>query len=288
MQNIQQALFREERALFGSKNLLIENSVFENGESPLKECCDLTLKTCLFGWKYPLWYCRNILAERSTWTDTARAGVWYSENVTLRDCLVQAPKTFRRCHGLTLDNTVLSRAEETLWHCENVNLKNVTVHGDYFAMNCEGVMVENLKLDGNYGFDGVKNVTIRSSHLVTKDAFWNSENVTVEDSFISGEYLGWNAKNLTLKNCTIESLQGLCYIDNLKLINCRLMHTTFAFEYTTLDASVAGRIDSVLNPASGTLRADEIGELILEQDKIDQSKTVFDANVRKRVDKPIW
>ena len=41
------------------------------------------------------------------------------------------------------------------------------------------------------------------------------KNVTVYDSFITGEYLGWNAKNLTLINCTIESLQGLCYIDNL-------------------------------------------------------------------------
>lgn len=54
---------------------------------------------------------------------------------------------------------------------------------------------------------------IRNSTLLSKDAFWNSENVTVYDSFISGEYLGWNAKNLTLVNCTIESLQGLCYIE---------------------------------------------------------------------------
>lgn len=50
---------------------------------------------------------------------------------------------------------------------------------------------------------------------LSKDAFWNSENVTVYDPFILGEYLGWNAKNLTLVNCTIESLQGMCCIDNL-------------------------------------------------------------------------
>lgn len=62
---------------------------------------------------------------------------------------------------------------------------------------------------------GCHNVTIRNSNILSKDAFWNSENITVYDSFISGEYLGWNAKNLTLINCTIESLQGMCYIDNL-------------------------------------------------------------------------
>ena len=66
---------------------------------------------------------------------------------------------------------------------------------------------------------GAKNVEIHNAKMLSKDAFWNSENVTVYDSFISGEYLGWNAKNLTLVNCTIESLQGMCYIDNLVMKN---------------------------------------------------------------------
>lgn len=87
--------------------------------------------------------------------------------------------------------------------------------------------------------------------MLSKDAFWNSENVTVYDSFISGEYLGWNAKNLTLINCTIESLQGMCYIENLVMKNCRLIHTALAFEYSTVDAQIQGKIDSVLNPSGG-------------------------------------
>ena len=55
--------------------------------------------------------------------------------------------------------------------------------------------------------------------------------MTVYDSTIIGEYLAWNSKNVTFINCTIESLQGLCYIENLKMINCTLMNTTLAFEY---------------------------------------------------------
>ena len=97
--------------------------------------------------------------------------------------------------------------------------------------------------------------------------------MTVYDSFLSGEYLGWNAKNLTLIRCTIESLQGLCYIDNLVLKDCRLLNTTLAFEYSTVDATVRGKIDSVLNPTGGVIRADEIGELIL--DKADPEKIRF-------------
>lgn len=114
---------------------------------------------------------------------------------------------------------------------------------------------------------------IHDSRLLSKDAFWNSENVTVYDSFISGEYLGWNAKNLTLVNCTIESLQGMCYIENLVMKNCRLLNTTLAFEYSTVDAEIIGKVDSVLNPTGGVIRADEIGDLTIEADKVDPSKT---------------
>ena len=114
---------------------------------------------------------------------------------------------------------------------------------------------------------------IRSSHLLSKDAFWNTENVTVYDSFISGEYLGWNAKNLTLINCTIESLQGMCYINNLVMKNCKLLNTTLAFEYSTVDAEITSKVDSILNPSEGVIQAEEIGELIIEKDKVDPGKT---------------
>ena len=95
--------------------------------------------------------------------------------------------------------------------------------------------------------------------MLSKDAFWNSNHVTVYDSFISGEYLGWNARNLTLVNCTIESLQGMCYIENLKMMNCKLINTTLAFEYSTVDAQIVNTVDSVLNPSGGIIRADKIG-----------------------------
>ena len=44
-------------------------------------------------------------------------------------------------------------------------------------------------------------------------------------------------------------------------------------EYSTVDADIHGKIDSVLNPSGGTIRAEHIGDLIIEKDKIDPSKT---------------
>ena len=227
----------------------------------------------MFKWKYPLWYCRDILAEDCTWFDMARAGVWYSQNVTVKRAAIEAPKNFRRCKNLTLSDVSFADAAETLWHCDGAVLERVTAKGDYFAMNSEHMTVSDLTLYGNYSFDGVKDVTVRNSRLLSKDAFWNSDGVTVYDSFISGEYLGWNAKNLTLVNCTVESLQGMCYIDNLVMKNCKLLNTTLAFEYSDVDADIVGSVDSVLNPKSGIIRADRIDDLKIEKDRVDPTKT---------------
>ena len=162
-------------------------------------------------------------------------------------------------------------------------MEKVSAKGDYFAMNSKNMKIIDFQLAGNYPFDGARNIEISNSRLISKDCFWNCENVTVRDSFISGEYLAWNSRNVTFENCTIESLQGLCYVDNLVLRNCRLINTTLAFEYSSVDADVHGAIDSVFNPASGAIRADAIGELTLDPERIDPSATtVITADVTER------
>ena len=289
MNEFRQKSFSGERALFDSKGLKIYDCTFENGESPLKECRDIELYGALFKWKYPLWYCKNVKSEHSIWFENARAGVWYTDNIEITDSLIQAPKNFRRCKGIKLDNVTMTDAKETLWSCENVTINNSSAKGDYFAMNSRDMEISGFTLDGNYAFDGAENITIKDSRLLTKDAFWNSSNVTVKNSFISGEYLGWNSKNLTLIDCTVESLQGMCYIDNLVMKNCRLLNTTLAFEYSSVDVDITSSVDSVFNPGSGTIRAEKIGELIVEKDKSDPEKTLIICNnIEKKSDRPEW
>ncbi len=275
MKEIDRAYYTGERPLFGAQDLVLRDTIFTDGESPLKESSDIRLYGCMFKWKYPLWYAKDIYAKDCTWFEMARAGVWYTERVTVENTQIEAPKNFRRCNGVTLRDVSFPNAAETLWNCQNVVLERVTAKGDYFAMNCADMTVNHLTLYGNYSFDGARNLEIRNARMLSKDAFWNSENVTVYDSFISGEYLGWNSKNLTLVNCTVESLQGMCYIDSLVMKNCKLINTTLSFEYSTVDAEIVGKIDSVFNPSGGRIKADHIEKLILEKDRIDPSKTVI-------------
>lgn len=261
-----------ERALFNSRDLQISYSTFADGESPLKESKNIKIDNSTFKWKYPLWYCKNIVVKNSTLFEMARSGIWYTENISIKDTIIEAPKTFRRAKDITLENANMPNAEETLWNCDEISLKNVIAKGDYFGMNSTNIKVDGFQLVGNYSFDGGKNIEVRNAKMLSKDAFWNCENVTVYDSFISGEYLGWNSKNLTFINCTIESLQGLCYIDNLVMKNCRLLNTNLAFEYSTVDIQTNSSIDSVMNPSGGIIRAEGIGELIIDETKVDPKK----------------
>ena len=277
MKEINQQFLTGERALFQEKDSHISYCTFADGESPLKESSDLEIENTLFRWKYPLWYSRNVIMKDCTLFDMARAGIWYTENISVRDTIIEAPKNFRRSKGIVLKNVSLPNAEETLWNCENIEMDTVTAKGDYFAMNCRNVKAVNFSLVGNYSFDGASNVEIRNSRMLSKDAFWNADNITVYDSFISGEYLGWNSKNITLINCTIESLQGMCYIDNLVMKNCRLINTNLAFEYSQADVEIVGSVDSVLNPKGGIIRADRIGELIMDGRKVKLDQTKIEA-----------
>lgn len=273
MKEIRQEFLTGERALFHGKDLAIYDTTFADGESPLKESRNIYLEGSLFQWKYPLWYSRDIRLKDCTLFEMARAGIWYTHNLEMENTLVEAPKNFRRATGLRLRQVSFPNAAETLWSCQDVTMEHVTARGDYFAMNSSDMKISDFELVGNYSFDGVKNVEIDRARMISKDAFWNSENVTVRNAFISGEYLGWNAKNLTLIDCTIESLQGMCYIDNLVMKNCKLLNTTLAFEYSTVDAQISNRVDSVMNPSGGTIRAKEIKTLIMEKDRVDVNKT---------------
>lgn len=289
MKEVNQQFLTGERAMFQAKDCHISYCTFADGESPLKESGDLEIDNTLFKWKYPLWYCKNIKMKDCTLFDMARAGIWYTDHISVSDTIIEAPKTFRRSSGIVLRNVDMPNAGETLWNCENVTMERVMARGDYFAMNSRNITAKNFDLVGNYSFDGGRDIEIRNSRLLSKDAFWNAENVTVYDSFISGEYLGWNSKNITLINCTIESLQGMCYIDNLVMKNCRLMNTNLAFEYSQADVEIIGTVDSVFNPKGGVIRADRIGELIMDgrKVKIDQT-TIEAAEILKKSDRASW
>ena len=276
MKEYKEQLLVGERAAYNTHDAVFYDTTFADGESPLKESSDIELYNCIFKWKYPLWYCKNVKVFNTTWLDTARSGIWYTDNIYIKDSNISAPKQFRRSKNIKIENSAIPNAEEFLWSCENITLKNVSAKGNYFGMNSCNIKIENFVLTGNYAFDGAKNIEVRNAKMDSKDSFWNCENVTIYDSVIIGEYFGWNSKNITLINCTIDSNQGMCYIDGIKMINCKLLNTDLSFELCKdVDAIINSNIESVKNPINGRIEANNIKEIILDESMIDPKKTTI-------------
>ena len=103
MKVIKNQEFGGERPLYCEKDLRLEGGVIHSGESGLKETANIEAVGCRFEGKYPLWCCDGFRVKDCIFTVGARAGIWYSRNMLMEDCVVDAPKMFREMDGMTLD-----------------------------------------------------------------------------------------------------------------------------------------------------------------------------------------
>lgn len=264
---IQDKEFGGERPLYKLHDARLERVTIHLGESSIKESGNIEAYDCIFEGKYVFWECHKFLAHNCRFETSARSSLWYSENGKLTQCLVDAPKMFRRMQGIEMQDCRFTNALETLWDCDRVNIRNCEIlNADYLGMHTDNVFVEGLHLEGNYAFQYSRNVEIRNSLLNSKDALWDCENVTITDSEINGEYLAWYSRNLTLIRCHITGPQPLCYCENLTLEDCTFgADANLALEYSTVKATIKGDIHSIKNPTSGNITvAGYIGELIID------------------------
>lgn len=267
MDVIRNKTFGGERPLFESHDLRLEGVTITEGESGIKECSNIEADRCRFEGRYPLWHVERSLLTNCYFAPESRSGIWYSNDMVMRDCVIDAPKLFREMKNLTLENVQINDADETFWNVDGITARGLRLHdGTYPFMGCRNIFVEDMESDSKYVFQYVRDAEIHHAHITTKDAFWETDNVTIYDSLLDGEYLGWHSRHLRLVNCHISGTQPLCYVEDLVLENCTFGDDAdLAFEYSSVIADVRGRIHSVRNPSSGKIVADSYGEIILNE-----------------------
>lgn len=267
MEVIKDKEFGGERPLFASHGLELDNVTIHAGESALKCCSDIVARHCRFEGKYPFWHVKGFEVIDCLFTPGARAALWYSSGLRMRDTQVDAPKMFREMDGVDLERVNIPDAQETLWHCRNVKLREVEVkNADYLFMHSENIDIDHYRQEGNYSFQYCKNVVICNAEIHSKDAFWNTENVTVYDSSLSGEYLAWHSKGLRLVRCHIAGTQPLCYCEDLVLEDCTFdADADLAFEDSSLHATILSPVTSIKNPRTGSIEVKSVGELIIDE-----------------------
>lgn len=257
----------EERALYAVHDAQITRCLFDgpaDGESALKECRNVLVQDCDFHLRYPFWHAEDTVVEDCRMTDTCRAALWYDKNTVIRNSVLGGIKALRECddsalHGCRIESTEFS------WYCRGVKLENCVLKSEYPFLHTKDMEIDSLHMQGKYSFQYTENVTIHDSVLDTKDAFWHGKNITVYDSVVKGEYLAWYSENLRLVRCRIIGTQPFCYAKHLVLEDCEMIDCDLAFENTTVHAAVNGAITSVKNPAGGSITADSIGEIILDE-----------------------
>ncbi len=258
-----------ERPLYKSADLHLRRVTIHAGESAIKECRNIKAQDCRFEGKYVFWENNGVECDNCYFSESARSSVWYSTNIVFRNCVIDAPKMFRRTHFISLHNVQMPHGKEAFWDCSHINLRNVNIaDSDYLFMHCEDIDIADFRQDADYSFQYANKVVIHNAVINSKDSFWESQDCTLYDCEINGEYLGWYSENLRLVRCRITGTQPLCYCNNLTLEDCVLGDDAdLAFEYSTLHAVIKGRVHSIKNPTSGFIEADEAGEIILDTNR---------------------
>lgn len=255
MELVENKTFDQERALYGTRDLLVRHCQFDgpaDGESALKECRDITVQDCFFNLRYPFWHDHGLTIAGSELTPLCRAALWYTEHAEIRDSKLHGIKAVRECGDIKISRCdILS--PEFGWSTRGMQMADTHVESEYFMMRSDHVYLDKVDFKGKYSFQYVQDMVIEHCVLDTKDAFWHAQNVIVRNSVVKGEYLGWYSDNVTFENCLIQGTQPLCYCTNLKLVNCCMGGCDLSFERSQVEATLSESPASIKNPLSGTI-----------------------------------
>ena len=264
----------EERAFYGIKDAVVKNCKIDgpaDGESAFKECKNILVEDTYLNLRYPFWHVDDVKIINCHMTENCRAALWYDNGVVIKDSKMHGIKALRECKNIQIKDTDII-SPEFAWRSHNITVENTTLEGEYPFFECTDMEIDGLKMKGKYSFQYIENVTFRKCNLDTKDAFWHAKNITIEDSVIKGEYLAWYAENIRFVRCKIIGTQPLCYCKGLVLEDCEMEGCDLSFERSEVVANVKGHIDSVKNPITGSVHADSIGEIILEEEIVTPGK----------------
>lgn len=261
---IQGKTFDEERALYGTQELLVRDCSFDgpaDGESAFKECSGIQVEHSFFNLHYPFWHNHDLKISGSELTEKCRAALWYSDHITITDTKLHGIKALRECgEAVIQDCDILS--PEFGWSSHHIQMEDCTTESEYFMMRASALRFKNVRMKGKYSFQYIENAVFEHCEFDTKVAFWHAQNVIVRDSVVKGEYLAWYSENVTFERCRIIGTQPLCYCKGLKLVDCEMVDTDLAFERSEMEAVVTTPVLSIKIPLSGRISVPAVGEII--------------------------
>ncbi len=264
MNVIQNMTFDEERALYGSNDVLVKDCSFDgpaDGESAFKECADVQVEHSFFNLRYPFWHNHGLKIHDSEMTELCRAALWYSDHIEITDTKLHGIKALRECSQVKMHGCDIV-SPEFGWSVQDIDMEDCDAESEYFMMRSKNLHFDNVRMKGKYSFQYIEDSVFENCVFDTKDAFWHAKNVIIRNSIVKGEYLAWYCEKVTFENCRIMGTQPLCYCKGLKLINCEMLDCDLAFERSEVQADITTSVLSIKNPLSGRIIVPAVGEII--------------------------
>lgn len=266
MNTIQGQTFDQERAFYGTQNIIVKDCRFDgpaDGESAFKECAGIQADHCFFNLRYPFWHDHGVTIQNSDMTELCRAALWYSHDITIRNTRLHGIKALRECSNAELVQCDII-SPEFGWSVRGIKMSDCTAESEYFMMRSDHLEFKNVHMKGKYSFQYIEDSILENCVFETKDAFWHAKNVVVRNSVIKGEYLGWYCENVTFEHCRIIGTQPLCYCKGLKLIDCEMEQADLCFEKSQVEAVITTPVISIKNPVSGCIIVPAVEETIYD------------------------
>ena len=280
MKKITKVIRDDERAFYGSKNVSFSNVKIigpQDGESAFKESKNIEVSNSLFCLRYPFWHNKHLSISKCKFKDTARASLWYCDDVLINKVNCKGVKAVRECKNVVIKDSLFESIEFG-WQSKNIEIVDSSLNGFYAFLHSKNVKLTNVNFKGKYSFQYVNGLTIENCILDTKDAFWHSKDVVVKDSIVKGEYLAWYSQNIKFINCKIIGTQPICYAKGIVFENCSFEECDLAFEYSEVNGSITGSLISIKNPLKGHIIIDDIPPMIVD----DFNKSRGDFVIEKR------
>lgn len=266
MRTIRNQTFDEERALYGSADILVKDCAFDgpaDGESAFKECRNIQVEHGFFNLRYPFWHDHGLKICNSEMTGLCRAALWYSDHIQITNTRLYGIKALLECSKVKMCGCDVV-SPEFGWSVHGIKMEDCTAESEYFMMRSTNLLFSNVRMKGKYSFQYIEDAVFENCVFDTKDAFWHAKNIVIRDSVVKGEYLAWYCENVTFENCKIIGTQPLCYCKALKLVNCEMIDTDLAFERSDVQAVITTPVRSIKNPYAGRIMVPAVEEIIMD------------------------
>lgn len=211
METIKDKQFGGERPLFGIHDTILDNITVTDGESAIKMCHDIECHNSKFYGKYPWWHVDNSIITNCYFDPKSRSAIWYSNNMVMKDTVIDAPKLFREMKDVSLENVKINDADETFWRIDGLKLRNVELHGGtYPFMFSKNIYVDGLVSDAKYVFQYCKNVEVHNAKITTKDSSGSATTLpsTTRNSTVSI----WHGTRRTCASSAVISVVSSCSV----------------------------------------------------------------------------